>query len=48
MSHNQMSEYAFGLLAEGLASNSKLTDLFFTHNDLQLGGDGGKRVIQSL
>jgi Ran GTPase-activating protein (RanGAP) involved in mRNA processing and transport len=48
MSHNQMSEQAFSLLAEGLASNSRLTDLFFTHNDLQLGGEGGIKVIQSL
>lgn len=34
MSHNEMSEPALMLLSEGLASNSRLTDLFFTHNDL--------------
>jgi hypothetical protein len=29
-----MSPHAFDLMAEGLASNTRLTDLFFTHNDL--------------
>ena len=32
-----MSPEAIALMAEGLASNTRLTDLFFTHNDLQAG-----------
>ena len=34
MSHNKMSPEALLLFSEGLESNTKLTDLFFTHNDL--------------
>ena len=48
MSHNQMSEKAFGLLAAGLQNNTCLTDLFFTHNDLQEAGDGGIEFIKAL
>jgi len=35
MSHNRLSAYALRQLSEGLCYNSKLTDFFFTHNDLQ-------------
>lgn len=48
MSHNEMSENAFLMLSEGLAMNSRLTDLFFTHNDLLAAGEGGVKFIQSL
>ena len=34
LSHNKMSPSAMILFSEGLESNTKLTDLFFTHNDL--------------
>jgi len=43
-----MSPNAFALLSEGLAMNTKLTDLFFTHNDLQEAGEGGVAFIQCL
>ena len=36
------------ILADGLCENSKLTDFFFTHNDLQAGGEGGLASIKSL
>ena len=45
MSHNNMSANAFEMLSEGLAMNTKLTDLFFTHNDLCAAGDGGIKFI---
>lgn len=49
MSHNQMSDKALAMLSEGLKSNTVLTDLFFTHNDLASeGGDGGSIFIQAL
>ena len=48
MSHNQMSPHAFGLMAEGLASNTRLTDLFFTHNDLKAGEEAGLAFIRAL
>ena len=35
-------------LADGLKENKVLTDFFFTHNDLQAGGDGGLGVLKSL
>ena len=35
-------------MSEGLASNTKLTDFFFTHNDLQEGGEGGKSLLRAL
>jgi hypothetical protein len=34
MSHNRLSAYAIRQLSEGLQYNSRLTDFFFTHNDL--------------
>lgn len=34
MSHNQLSNNALGLLAEGLIDNTVLSELFLTHNDL--------------
>ena len=43
-----MSPNAFTMLSEGLAMNTRLTDLFFTHNDLLNAGDGGIKFIQSL
>ena len=48
MSHNQMSPHALGLMAEGLASNTRLTDLFFTHNDLKAGEEAGLAFIRAL
>ena len=40
-----MSPNAFTMLSEGLAMNTRLTDLFFTHNDLLNAGDGGIKFI---
>lgn len=57
MSHNHMSAKALGMLAQGLAANSKLTDFFFTHNNLMehaeeakvfLGSFENKRELRSL
>ena len=31
-----MSDHALSLLAEGLSANTKLTDFFFTHNNLRV------------
>lgn len=45
MSHNEMSPNAFAMLSEGLAMNTRLTDLFFTHNDLLAAGEGGVKFI---
>jgi hypothetical protein len=45
MSHNQMSEAALKMLSEGLQTNTKLTDLFFTHNDLKSTGEAGVLFI---
>jgi hypothetical protein len=42
MSHNRLSENALLMLSEGLSSNTKLTDLFFTHNNYAEGGEGAK------
>jgi hypothetical protein len=43
-----MSVDTFKLLAEGLKSNTKLTELFFTHNDIRGGEEGGEQFILSL
>lgn len=43
-----MSVQAMQILADGLECNTKLTDFFFTHNDLQAGGNGGLSIIKSL
>lgn len=49
MSHNHMSDTSLNMLAEGLKNNTKLTDLFFTHNDLvSEGGNGGIMFIKAL
>ena len=48
MSHNKMSARAMQLFSIGLAANTKLTDFFFTHNDLQEGGDGGSEILRAL
>jgi hypothetical protein len=43
-----MSEAALKMLSEGLQTNTKLTDLFFTHNDLKSTGEAGVLFIKSL
>lgn len=44
-----MSDRSLTMLSEGLKSNTKLTDLFFTHNDLvSEGGEGGILFIKAL
>ena len=43
-----MSKDAYLQLSEGLNSNTCLTDLFFTHNDLQAAGEGGIAFIKTL
>lgn len=43
-----MSPQAMKLLSEGLAHNTRLTDLFFSANNLQEGGEGGLALIRSL
>lgn len=48
MSHNNMSKYALSLLASGLATNSRLTDFFFTHNNLEEHEDVGITFIKSF
>lgn len=48
MSHNDMSISAFKLLSEGLALNTRLTDFFFTHNNLADAAEGGVALIQAL
>lgn len=48
MSHNKMSKFGLGLLASGLTANSKLTDFFFTHNDLQEHLEVGKQFLKSF
>jgi Ran GTPase-activating protein (RanGAP) involved in mRNA processing and transport len=48
MSHNQMSEKSMGMFAEGLTNNTRLTDFFFTHNDLQECGNAGLALIKCL
>ena len=46
MSHNNMSDRALGMLAEGLKVNSGIEEIQFTHNDLSL--PNGQAVIASL
>jgi hypothetical protein len=48
MSHNEMSKYALGLLASGLATNTRLTDFFFTHNNLEEFEDVSKQFLKSF
>lgn len=48
MSHNDMSINAFKMLSEGLALNTRLTDFFFTHNNLADAAEGGVALIQAL
>jgi len=48
MSHNRMSVAAMQTLGDGLKENKVLTDFFFTHNDLQAGGEGGLAILKSL
>lgn len=36
------------MFADGLANNTRLTDLFFTHNDLQEAGNAGLALIKTL
>jgi hypothetical protein len=44
-----MSDKSLIMLSEGLKNNTRLTDLFFTHNDLiSEGGEGGIHFIKSL
>ena len=43
-----MSKYALGLLASGLATNTRLTDFFFTHNDLEEHEDVSKQFLKSF
>lgn len=43
-----MSVAAMQTLADGLKVNQVLTDFFFTHNDLQAGGEGGLNILKSL
>ena len=46
MSHNNMSDRALGMLAEGLKVNAGIEEIQFTHNDLSL--PNGIAVISSL
>ena len=34
MSHNQLSDEGLGMLGEGLAANTGIEEIQFTHNDL--------------
>jgi len=43
-----MSKDAMLLFSEGLSANTRLTDLFFTHNDLQECGEGGIAFLKAL
>lgn len=43
-----MSPAAFAQFGEGLEANTLLTDLFFTHNNLWEGGEGGVIFLKSL
>ena len=36
------------MFANGLMANTRLTDLFFTHNDLQASGEAGLSFIRAL
>ena len=46
MSHNNMSDRAFGLLAEGISANTGIDEIQFTHNNLSL--PNGIAFIQAL
>ena len=46
MSHNNMSDRALGMLAEGLIVNVGIEEIQFTHNDLSL--PNGLAVLRSL
>ena len=46
MSHNNMSDRALGMLAEGLKVNAGIEEIQFTHNDLSL--PNGIAVISAL
>ena len=48
MSHNDMSINAFKMLSEGLALNTRLTDFFFTHNNLADAAEGGIALINAM
>lgn len=48
MSHNQMSERAMLMFAEGLKTNNQLTDFFFTHNDLREHETAGLEFIKTM
>ena len=43
-----MSVEAMQIFANGLKENKVLTDFFFTHNDLQAGGEGGLAILKAL
>ena len=43
-----MSKYGLNLLANGLSANSRLTDFFFTHNDLSEFPDTGKQLLKTF
>jgi hypothetical protein len=43
MGNNQLSNKSLGMLAEGLAANSGIEELSFTHNDLSL--ENGKNFV---
>lgn len=43
-----MTPEAMTMFAEGLEANTRLTDLFFTHNDVQAAGDAGIAFIKAL
>ena len=46
MSHNNISDRALGMLAEGLRVNVGIEEIQFTHNDLS--GPNGLVVIKAL
>lgn len=43
-----MTQEAMSMFAAGLEANTRLTDLFFTHNNLQEAGEAGLAFIKSL
>ena len=43
MGNNQLSNKSLGMLAEGLAANTGIEEISFTHNDLSL--ENGKNFI---
>jgi hypothetical protein len=48
MSHNNMSKKGLSLLATSLAHNTRLTDFFFTHNDIEEHEDAGYQFLKSF